>query len=214
MKAARHDRTLSPNPSPVKGEGSGQSRSASFTLTVPGTKQPVSVLVVIHDPQLNILLLERAAHPGYWQSVTGSREGSESLIATAAREVAEETGIVIGPPRSQPRLAAPHPQRGQAVDASLGRPGGGIVIRPDDLTDWHFSSRFEIFVEWRDRYAAGVTHNVEHLYSLCVPPDTPVRWHADEHRAQRWLPWRTAAAACFSWTNRDAIRMLGLAAQR
>ena len=56
-------------------------------------KQPVSVLVVIHTAALDVLLLERAAHPGFWQSVTGSREGSESLIDTARREVLEETGI-------------------------------------------------------------------------------------------------------------------------
>ena len=62
-----------------------------------GSKQPVSVLVVIHDPGLNILLLERAAHPGYWQSVTGSRDVDESLAETAVREVAEETGIDCSP---------------------------------------------------------------------------------------------------------------------
>ena len=56
-------------------------------------KQPVSVLVVIHTPQLDILLLERASGAGLWQSVTGSREGDETLPATALREVAEETGI-------------------------------------------------------------------------------------------------------------------------
>lgn len=57
-------------------------------------KQPVSVLVVIHTPSLEILLLERASHAGYWQSVTGSHENGESLIDTAQREVVEETGIV------------------------------------------------------------------------------------------------------------------------
>ena len=56
-------------------------------------KQPVSVLVVVHTPGLNVLLLERAAHPGFWQSVTGSREGDEDLRDTAIREVLEETGI-------------------------------------------------------------------------------------------------------------------------
>lgn len=56
-------------------------------------KRPVSVLVVIHTPALDILLLERAGHPGYWQSVTGSQEGDESLPETARREVMEETGI-------------------------------------------------------------------------------------------------------------------------
>lgn len=171
-----------------------------------GTKQPVSALVVIHTPALDVLLLERAAHPGYWQSVTGSREGGESIIATAVRELAEETGIIIAPPRSQNRLAAPH----GGADASLGRPGGGIVCAPQDLRDWRLSNRFEIFAEWRDRYPAGVTHNTEHVFSLCVPSGTAVTLAPHEHRAMRWLPWRTAAATCFSWTNRDAILMLGL----
>ena len=58
-------------------------------------KRPESVLVVIHTPDLQILLLERAKHPGYWQSVTGSREGNESFTDTAVREVAEETGLQI-----------------------------------------------------------------------------------------------------------------------
>ncbi len=56
-------------------------------------KQPVSVLVVIHTPALDVLLLERADFPGYWQSVTGSRDGEESLRETAIREVGEETGL-------------------------------------------------------------------------------------------------------------------------
>ncbi len=56
-------------------------------------KQPISVLVVIHTSTLDVLLLERADHPGYWQSVTGSREGDETLLDTAMREVGEETGL-------------------------------------------------------------------------------------------------------------------------
>lgn len=56
-------------------------------------KVPVSVLVVIHTPALDILLLERAKHPGLWQSVTGSMEEGEQLVETARREVMEETGI-------------------------------------------------------------------------------------------------------------------------
>lgn len=56
-------------------------------------KQPVSVLVVVHTRDLDVLLLERADFPGFWQSVTGSRDGSEALVATAVRELAEETGI-------------------------------------------------------------------------------------------------------------------------
>jgi dihydroneopterin triphosphate diphosphatase len=66
-------------------------------------KQPVSVLVVIYTAPstelstgFEVLLLERADHPDYWQSVTGSREGDESLRDTAIREVREETGLDAG----------------------------------------------------------------------------------------------------------------------
>ena len=56
-------------------------------------KQPVSTLVVIYTTALEVLLLERADHPGYWQSVTGSRDDDEPLSRTAAREAFEETGL-------------------------------------------------------------------------------------------------------------------------
>lgn len=57
-------------------------------------KIPISVLVVVHTPALEVLLLERADWPGFWQSVTGSIEHEgESLRETAVREVREETGI-------------------------------------------------------------------------------------------------------------------------
>ena len=140
-------------------------------------KRPVSVLAVVHTPDLQVLLLERASHPGYWQSVTGSQETDEPLVETARREVAEETGIA-----------------GQT----------------SDFIDWRISNRFEIFAEWRHRYAPGITHNTEHVFSICAPAGTPVTVAPDEHLAYRWLPWREAAAACFSWSNRDAILMLGL----
>lgn len=60
-------------------------------------KIPVSVLVVIHTPALEVLLIERADRPGFWQSVTGSLDAEdEPLDTTALREVAEETGIRVG----------------------------------------------------------------------------------------------------------------------
>lgn len=138
-------------------------------------KRPQSVLVLIHSPEGDILLIERAKHPGFWQSVTGSVEPGESLLDAARREVAEETGIVA----------------------------------PADRFDrWHHSSRFEIFPIWRQRYAPGVTHNTEHVFSLCVPAIAPVRLAPDEHTAALWLPWCDAATMVFSWTNRDAIRLV------
>ena len=56
-------------------------------------KYPVSALVVLHDGQGHILLIERADRPGFWQSVTGSIEPDETIEETAKREVWEETGI-------------------------------------------------------------------------------------------------------------------------
>lgn len=138
-------------------------------------KQPVSVLVVIHTPAADVLLLERAAHQGFWQSVTGSREGDEALLDTACREVTEETGIVL--------------------------PSSHFI-------DWRLSNSYEIFAEWRHRYAAGVTVNVEHVFSLCLPERIDITTCPDEHRAWQWLPWHEAAERCFSWSNRDAILML------
>jgi len=134
-------------------------------------KKPVSVLVVIHTVALDVLLLERARHPGFWQAVTGSQEDNEPLIETARREVREETGIAAA----------------------------------SDLIDWQLTNRFEIFSVWRDRYAPGITHNTEHVFSLCLPEQAAVTIAPDEHLGYRWLPWREAAAACFSWSNRDAI---------
>jgi dATP pyrophosphohydrolase len=58
-------------------------------------KIPVSVLVVIHTADLQVLVMERADAPGLWQSVTGSQDAGESLRQTALREVAEETGLAV-----------------------------------------------------------------------------------------------------------------------
>ena len=60
-------------------------------------KIPRSVLVVVHTPALDVLLIERADKPGFWQSVTGSLDREdEALESTARREVQEETGITGG----------------------------------------------------------------------------------------------------------------------
>ena len=144
-------------------------------------KIPESVLVVIHTPALDVLLIERADAPGFWQSVTGSKDAvDEALPTTCAREVAEETGILVG------------------------QPG----IPPQALSDWQLANVYEIYPRWRHRYAPGVTHNTEHVFALCVPSGTPVRLAPREHTAHVWLPWREAADRCFSPSNAEAILQL------
>ena len=140
-------------------------------------KTPVSVLVVIHTAALEVLLLERAQRPGYWQSVTGSLASpDEPLEHAARRELREETGIA----------------------ADQGR-----------LKRWNVVNTFEIYAHWRQRFAPGTTHNTEHVFSLALPQRPPVVLAPQEHRASRWLQWREAAQQCFSWSNRDAILLLG-----
>ncbi len=66
----------------------------------PVHKIPESVLVVIHTPELQVLMLERADQPGFWQCVTGSKDSwDEPLLETARREVEEETGITVATER-------------------------------------------------------------------------------------------------------------------
>jgi dATP pyrophosphohydrolase len=76
------------------------------------------------------------------------------------------------------------------------------------LVDWKVSNVYEIYPRWRHRYAPGTTHNTEHVFVLQVPEPIDVTLDPREHRAHVWLPWEEAAAKCFSWSNRDAIRML------
>ena len=144
-------------------------------------KIPESVLVVIHTAEAEVLLLERADRPGYWQSVTGSKDSAdESLVETCVREVAEETGIAIGSPEV---------------------PLAGLV-------DWQLANVYDIYPQWQHRYAAGVTRNTEHVFGLRVPRDTPVRPAPGEHLGFEWLDWRAAADRCFSASNAEAILQL------
>jgi dATP pyrophosphohydrolase len=76
------------------------------------------------------------------------------------------------------------------------------------LVDWKLSNVYEIYPRWRHRYAPGTTHNTEHVFSLRVPEPVAVRLDPREHRSHLWLAWEDAAARCFSWSNRDAIRLL------
>ena len=144
-------------------------------------KIPESVLVVIHTPALEVLLIERADHPGFWQSVTGSKDtAGETLLETCIREVGEETGIEIGS-SEVPRTA---------------------------LRDWQLANVYEIYPVWRHRYAPGVTHNTEHVFGLTVPRDSAIRLAPREHLRHVWLPYREAADRCFSPSNAEAVLQL------
>lgn len=146
-------------------------------MTLPTFKTPVSVLVLIHTPDLQVLLIERADKAGFWQSVTGSIEVEDAhLQATAIREVQEETGL----------------------DATKFK-----------LEDWQFSQTYEIYEHWRYRYAPGVTQNVEHVFGLELPCKMDVQLAPNEHVAYEWVDWREAAKRVFSWTNVEALRLLG-----
>ena len=139
-------------------------------------KIPESVLVVIHTPQLDVLLIERADHPGFWQSVTGSKDSMEEpLLLTAQREAHEETGL-----------------------------SGS----PTHWRDWAIANIYEIYPAWRHRYPLGVTHNTEHVFSVCVSRDVEIRLNPREHTAWKWLPWRAAADACYSPSNAEAVLLL------
>ncbi|MFC0168030.1 dihydroneopterin triphosphate diphosphatase [Pseudoduganella danionis] len=138
-------------------------------------KIPESVLVVIHTADLQVLLIERADKPGFWQSVTGSLDAvGEPLLAAATRELFEETGIVAD--------------------------GQQIVLR-----DWQLSNIYTIYPVWRHRYAPGVTENTEHVFSVQVPRETEVKLAPREHINYIWLPYLEAADRCFSASNAEAI---------
>jgi dATP pyrophosphohydrolase len=163
-------------------------------------KIPESVLVVIHTPALEVLLLERADKPGYWQSVTGSKDHvDEPLADTCAREVAEETGIRVTADPVPGVMGSPAPPARPLEGA------GAATVPLSALRDWHLVNVYEIYPVWRHRYAPGVTHNTEHVFGLTVPAGTPVVLNPREHLRHQWLPYREAADRCFSPSNAEAI---------
>ncbi|MGO4466975.1 dihydroneopterin triphosphate diphosphatase, partial [Pseudoduganella sp. RAF53_2] len=99
-------------------------------------KIPESVLVVIHTSDMQVLLIERADKTGYWQSVTGSKDLPDEPLLTTATRELFE-------------------ETGIVAD------GKNIVLR-----DWGLSNIYEIYPVWRHRYAPGITHNTEHVFSV------------------------------------------------
>ena len=134
---------------------------------------------MIHNANGDVLLIERADRPGFWQSVTGSLDFPDEPTREAAiREVFEETGIDIA------------------------------ALPADALHDMQHTVDYVIYPDWRYRYAPGVTSNREHWFSLMVPSNTAVRLAPREHTAFEWLPFTEAAKRCFSESNTAAILSL------
>lgn len=142
-------------------------------------KIPISVLVVIYTASNEVLLLERKDHPGYWQSVTGSLDAlDEPLIDAAARELFEETGIEVS------------------------------TLPANALQSMNQQIQYEIYPEWRHRYAEGVTKNTEHWFKVLLPNRVPIRLSPREHLSHQWQPIEIAAPLCFSPSNQQAILKL------
>lgn len=141
-------------------------------------KIPVSVLVVVHTEDLRVLLLERADRPAHWQSVTGSVDALDELLATtAAREVREETGI----------------------DASI----DGALIDWNHTIEYtiypHWRHRYARGVVNNTEHWFGLTLPAD------FPERNAVRVTPREHLQYAWLDYRTAASLCFSPSNAAAI---------
>ncbi len=145
-------------------------------------KIPRSVLVVIHTPARDVLLIERVNADGQpsgtWQSVTGSLDTEEeSFTDCAIREVMEETGLDA--------RAAAH-----------------------QLTDWQLENTYDIWPHYLHRYAPGITRNTERVFGLRIPQPAIVQLAPQEHVNQIWLPWEQAALKVMSASNELAIRKL------
>jgi dATP pyrophosphohydrolase len=142
-------------------------------------KIPESVLVVVYTPQLEVLLLQRA-DGGSW----GAWGAWQSV--TGSREP------------DDPDLEAT--ARRELLEET------GLTV--GTLTDWGHVNRYEIWPQWRAKYAPGVTHNTEHVFGFLVDSATVATLDPAEHVAQLWLPWQEAMKRTFSPTNREAISQL------
>jgi len=144
-------------------------------------KIPLSVLVVIHTVDLEVLLLERADRPDHWQSVTGSVDAlDEPLFDTAVREVREET----------------------AIDARE----DGVLTDWNHAIEYsiypHWRHRYAPGVERNVEHWFGLSLPDD------FPQRGRVRVAPREHLQYAWLPYREAARRCFSPSNGEAILQL------
>jgi dATP pyrophosphohydrolase len=87
------------------------------------------------------------------------------------------------------------------VAEETGLDGSGVV-------DCQRRRVFAIAPQWRERYAPGVTHNLEHEFRLGVGVRPKLRLDPGEHGGHAWLDIPDAAQQATAWTNRAAIRAL------
>lgn len=141
-------------------------------------KLPESALVVIHTAQLDVLLIRRTGGEDHWQSVTGSKDYADESF--------EQTAV-----------------REVAEETGIDAHAPGCV-----LSDWFLENHYDIWPQWRHRYAPGVVRNRERVFGLRVPLGTQVVLNPREHDDFRWLPWQQAANLCFSASNAEACLLL------
>jgi len=134
-------------------------------------KIPVSVLVVIHTSTLEVLLLERADHPGFWQSVTGSQHAGETLEQTASREVFEETGLDA----TAHRLSDWHLQNKYEI-----------------FPEWRW--RYPSGVTENTEHVFGLEMPAPQPVSIAPREHLAYMWLPWEQAAQRCFSWSNAAA--------------------
>jgi dATP pyrophosphohydrolase len=124
-------------------------------MTAP--KRPVSVLVVIYTPAREVLLIRRADHAEFWQSVTGSVDPQDASLAhTAAREVQEETGLSAQPADLQDLTHNTEHVFGLCVPAAL-----PVRLSPREHTHWQW-------LDWRA--AADLCYSPSNAEAILLLP--------------------------------------------
>ena len=114
-----------------------------------------------------------------WQSVTGSKDQLEETWAQTAQREVLE------------------------------ETGIDVLALGLKLVDRGRESTYPIHPAYRKRYAPEVTYNTERLFTLEIPPETPIELNPREHIDFDWVMQDRASQMVFSVTNAQAIRDLG-----
>lgn len=84
----------------------------------------------------------------------------------------------------------------------------GIDILQSDLSlkDLHTTVKFEIFPQFKYRYAPNVNINKEHWFCLDLPYQ--IKPILTEHLSYQWSPYIQAINMTPSWNNRQALQLV------